>query len=155
MKDGSSTRDPQSAIRNYSGLPATAIIIGLVSLFSDVSTEMAYPLLPLFLQTIIGATATQLGLIEGIAEGTASIITGFSGWISDRFQRRKWIAVLGYGTTALAKPLIAVAGGVPMVLGGRFLDRFGKGVRSAPKDALLADSAEPGTRGRIFGFERM
>jgi len=136
-------------------LPVIAVVIGLVSFFSDVSTEMAYPLLPLFIRTVLGASTVELGIIEGIAEGTASIITGFSGWISDWFHRRKWIAVFGYGTTALAKPLIAMAGGVPLVLVGRFLDRFGKGVRSAPKDALLADVTTPETRGRIFGFERM
>src|SRR5438067_526656 len=104
---------------------------------------MAYPLLPLFIRTVLGASTVELGIIEGIAEGTASIITGFSGWISDWFHRRKWIAVFGYGTTALAKPLIAMAGGVPLVLAGRFLDRFGKGVRSAPKDALSADVTTP------------
>src|SRR5439155_11722045 len=99
-------------------LPVIAVVIGLVSFFSDVSTEMAYPLLPLFIRTVLGASTVELGIIEGIAEGTASIITGFSGWISDWFHRRKWIAVFGYGTTALAKPLIAMAGGVPLVLAG-------------------------------------
>src|SRR5262249_11179028 len=130
-------------------------IIGMVSLFSDISTEMAYPLLPLFIRNVLGASTTQLGIIEGIAEGTGSIITGLSGWISDRLHRRKWVAVLGYGATALAKPIVGLAGGVGLVLTGRFLDRFGKGVRSAPKDALLADVASSEMRGRIFGFERM
>lgn len=143
------------AARKGSKIPTPAIIIGLVSFFSDVSTEMAYPLLPLFVSTVLASPPSILGLIEGIAEGTASIITGFSGLISDRFQKRKWIAIAGYGTTAASKPLIALATGWPMVLAGRFWDRFGKGVRSAPKDALLADVATAETRGRIFGFERM
>jgi MFS family permease len=155
MERNTSLHNPQSENRQINKLPVTAIIIGLVSFFSDISTEMAYPLLPLFLSQVLKASATQLGVIEGIAEGTASLITGFSGWISDRFQKRKWIAIFGYGTTALSKPLIALASGVPLVLSGRFLDRFGKGVRSAPKDALLADVATTQTRGRIFGFERM
>jgi MFS family permease len=138
-----------------SKLPLTAIIIGIVSLFSDLSTEMAYPLLPLFLSTLPGASPVYLGLIEGIAEATASLITGFSGWISDWFQKRKFLAVFGYGTTTVAKPIIALATGIPMVMAGRFLDRFGKGIRSAPKDTLLANVATEENRGQIFGFERM
>ncbi|MEW6734157.1 MAG: MFS transporter [Acidobacteriota bacterium] len=145
----------ETAASRQTKLPATAIVIGLVSFFSDVSTEIAYPLLPLFISTILGAPPSVLGLIEGVAEGTASMITGLSGWISDRFKSRKWLAIFGYGTTVLAKPLVALAVGWPLVLSGRFIDRFGKGVRSAPKDALLADVATPATRGRIFGFERM
>lgn len=138
-----------------SKLPITAIIIGLVSLFSDLSTEMAYPLLPLFISTLPGYSPIYLGLIEGIAEATASFITGFSGWISDWFQKRKVIAVLGYGMTTIAKPIIALATGIPTVMAGRFLDRFGKGIRSAPKDTILANVATEENRGQIFGFERM
>jgi MFS family permease len=136
-------------------LPLTAIIIGIVSLFSDLSTEMAYPLIPLFISTLPGASPIYLGLIEGIAEATASIITGFSGWISDWFQKRKVIAVLGYGMTTVAKPVVALATGIPMVIAGRFMDRFGKGIRSAPKDTILANVATEENRGQIFGFERM
>lgn len=136
-------------------LPRTAWIIGLVSLCNDISSEMAYPLLPLFIKSLPGTTVVSLGLIEGIAEGTASIISGLSGWIADRFQRRKGLAQLGYLLTAIAKPVIALSGGVPTLILGRFLDRFGKGVRSAPKDTLLANVTTEETRGRIFGFERM
>lgn len=136
-------------------LPTTAIIIGIVSLFSDLSTEMAYPLLPLFISTLPGYSPIYLGLIEGIAEATASIVTAFSGWISDWFQKRKTIAILGYGMTTLAKPVIALATGIPMVLTGRFMDRFGKGIRSAPKDTMLANVATAENRGQVFGFERM
>ncbi|KAF0249292.1 MAG: major facilitator superfamily protein [bacterium] len=143
------------SLSNKSKLPLTAIIIGIVSLFSDLSTEMAYPLLPLFISTLPGASPIYLGLIEGIAEATASLITGFSGWISDWFQKRKVIAVLGYGMTTIAKPVVALATGIPMVMLGRFMDRFGKGIRSAPKDTILANVATQENRGQVFGFERM
>lgn len=136
-------------------LPRAAIILGLVSLFSDMSTEMAYPLLPLFFSTYLGAKPAILGLIEGIAEATASIVTGLSGVVSDRIGKRKPLAVFGFGITALAKPIIALAGVWPVAMLGRFLDRFGKGVRSAPKDAILSDVSTRADRGRVFGFERM
>ncbi|MBI4850306.1 MAG: MFS transporter [Acidobacteria bacterium] len=145
----------EKSLENKSKLPLTAIIIGIVSLFSDLSTEMAYPLLPLFISTLPGASPVYLGLIEGIAEATASLITGFSGWISDWFQKRKTIAILGYGLTTISKPIVALATGIPMVMTGRFLDRFGKGIRSAPKDTILANVATEENRGQIFGFERM
>lgn len=136
-------------------LPKTAIIIGIVSLFSDLSTEMAYPLLPLFIKTLPGGSPVYLGLIEGVAEATASIITAFSGWFSDWVQKRKSLAVLGYAFTTIAKPVVALSTGLPMVMTGRFMDRFGKGIRSAPKDTLLASVATQENRGQIFGFERM
>ncbi|MBL8150981.1 MAG: MFS transporter [Blastocatellia bacterium] len=135
-------------------IPATAYLIGFVSLFSDVSTEMAYPLLPLFISEVLGAKPVLMGLIEGIAEATASAVKGFSGWISDWLGQRKKITVFGYGLTAFSKPIVAIATVWPTVLLGRFFDRLGKGIRSAPKDALLADLVIPEERGRIFGFER-
>lgn len=136
-------------------LPRAAIILGLVSLFSDMSTEMAYPLLPLFFSTYLGAKPAILGLIEGIAEATASVVTGLSGMISDRIGKRKSLTIFGFSTTALAKPVIALAEVWPTAMLGRFLDRFGKGIRSAPKDAILSDVSTRADRGRVFGFERM
>lgn len=116
---------------------------------------MAYPLLPLFFSTYLGAKPAILGLIEGMAEATASIVTGLSGVVSDRIGKRKPLAVFGFSVTALAKPVIALAGSWPVAMLGRFLDRFGKGIRSAPKDAILSDVSTRADRGRVFGFERM
>jgi MFS family permease len=105
------------------------IIIGLVSLLSDISTEMVYPVLPIFIKDVLKAPAAALGLIEGLANGTASVVTGFSGWISDHLGRRKPVAFLGYALTALSKPIIALAAIWQVVLGARFADRLGKGIR--------------------------
>jgi len=130
------------------------IIIGIVSLLSDISSEMVYPILPFFLSETLGAPKTALGLIEGIATGTARLITIFSGWISDRLGQRKIVAFTGYAMTALSRPFISLATIWPVVLGARFADRLGKGIRSAPKDALLADNSTKEERGRAYGFER-
>ncbi|MEW6210915.1 MAG: MFS transporter, partial [Acidobacteriota bacterium] len=135
-------------------LSKSAITIGLVSLFADISTEMIYPLLPLYLTQVLSAPKSAVGLIEGIAVGTASIVTAFSGWISDRLRRRREVAFCGYALTALSRPLIALATAWPLVLVARFADRFGKGIRSAPKDALIADTSSEKGRGRAYGFER-
>ncbi|MCS6883899.1 MAG: MFS transporter [Acidobacteriota bacterium] len=135
-------------------LPSSAIILGIVSFFADLSTEMAYPILPLFFSSL-GTKPAVMGLIEGIAEATASITSGISGIISDRVGKRKPLVLLGYGMTTLAKPIVALATGWPAVMFGRFLDRFGKGIRSAPKDAVLSDVSTKADRGRVFGFERM
>lgn len=137
-----------------SRLSRSAVVIGFVSLMSDISTEMAYPLLPAFITVTLGAPAAALGLIEGIAQGASSVITGASGWLSDRVGKRKPIALIGYLMTALSKPLIALAGTWQVVLAARAADRLGKGIRSAPKDAMLADSSAEEVRGRAFGFER-
>jgi MFS family permease len=141
--------------RLVAGLSRSAIIVGLVSLLSDISTEMIYPLVPIFLTDQLAAPKTAVGLIEGIAVGTASIVTAFSGWISDRMGRRKPVAFSGYALTAASRPLLALASVWPVVMGARFADRFGKGIRSAPKDALLADSTPSHLLGRAYGFERM
>ncbi len=145
---------PTSEPAPSTGLSRSAIIIGFVSLLSDISTEMAYPLLPLFLTQTLGAPKTIVGLIEGLAVGTASIVASLSGWISDRLGRRKPVAFIGYALTTVAKPLIAWATAWPIVMGARFADRFGKGIRGAPKDALLAETTSPAQRGRAYGFER-
>jgi MFS family permease len=135
-------------------LPRSAVVIGFVSLLSDISSEMIYPVLPLFLTETLRAPATVVGLIEGIAVGASTAIGGISGWLSDRLGRRKPVAFIGYALTALTRPLIAGAQVWPVVLGARFAERFGKGIRNAPRDALLAESTAHEFRGRAFGFER-
>lgn len=128
--------------------------LGWVSALTDISSEMLYAVTPLFLTTVLGASASILGLIEGIAEGTASVLKGVSGWHSDRLRKRKIFVFSGYSLSAIAKPLIAVAAGWPLVLIARFFDRFGKGVRTTARDALIADSCPPEKRGRAFGLHR-
>ena len=142
------------SLSQFHGLSRSTIIIGLVSLLSDISSEMIYPILPLFLTETLRAPATVVGLIEGIAVGASTAIGGISGWISDRIGRRKPIAFAGYALTAVSRPLIAAAQVWPLVLGARFAERFGKGIRNAPRDALLAESTPEEFRGRAFGFER-
>jgi MFS family permease len=129
-------------------------MLGVVSLLTDASSEMIYPLLPLFLATTLGVSATFIGLIEGVAESTASLVKLASGWWSDRLGRRKAITVAGYTLSACARPLVALAGAGWHVLAIRFADRVGKGVRSAPRDALLAASTHPSSWGKAFGFHR-
>jgi MFS family permease len=145
-----SPRPPFSA----SPLSRSTIIIGLVSLLGDISSEMIYPILPLFITQTLRAPATAVGLIEGIAVGSASIVSGVSGWLSDRIGRRKPVAFAGYALTTVSRPMIALAQVWPVVLAARFADRFGKGIRTAPRDALLAETTAAETRGRAFGFER-
>lgn len=130
------------------------IILGLASLLTDLSTEMVYPLLPLFLTQTLGASPAVLGFIEGLAESAASLLRVFSGYVSDRIGRRKPLAIAGYTASTLGKMLLYLAAAWPMVLAGRLVDRFGKGVRTAPRDALIADSSDPGRRGRAYGLHR-
>ncbi len=136
------------------GISGNVLVLGVVSLLTDVSSEMIYPLLPLFLTGVLGAGPAFLGAIEGIAESTAALLKLASGHISDRVPRRKPLVVAGYGLSALARPLIALAGSPVFVLGVRFCDRIGKGIRTSPRDALIADSVEPELRGRAYGFHR-
>lgn len=151
-----STSAPQNSGGSslFSGLSRSAIIIGLVSLLSDISGEMIYPILPLFLTQTLHAPATVVGLIEGVAVGASTAIGGLSGWFSDRIGRRKPLAFAGYSLTAVTRPVIAAAQVWPVVLAARFVERFGKGIRNAPRDALLAESTPQQHRGRAFGFER-
>jgi len=130
----------------------TVIVLGFVSLLTDMSTESVYPLIPLFLKNVLKAHVPDIGIIEGIAESTASITRVFAGWLSDKLQGRKWITVAGYSLSALSKPLLYFATVWPQVLGIRFADRLGKGIRSAPRDALIADVSDPANRGIAFGF---
>lgn len=136
------------------GLSRNVFYTGLVSLFMDISSEMVYPLVPLFLTNVIGATKTAVGIIEGIAEATASLLKVFSGWLADRFGRKKLLMTLGYGTSALSRPVIALSATWFQVLSARFVDRFGKGVRTAPRDAIIAESTESSRLGLAFGFHR-
>ena len=135
-------------------LPKGILVLGFVSFFTDISSEMIYPLLPVFLSSVLGAGALALGLIEGIAESTASFFKVLSGYSTDRTERRKPFIIAGYGISGLARPLIAFAAGWPFVLVMRFLDRMGKGIRTSPRDALVADITQRGQRGVAFGLHR-
>lgn len=136
------------------GLQRNVFFTGLVSFFMDVSSEMIYPLVPLFLANVIGVNKSVIGLIEGIAESTASLLKVFSGWFSDRIGNRKWLMAVGYGISTLSRPFVALATGWQQVLGSRFIDRFGKGVRTAPRDAIIAESTDKSSLGKAFGFHR-
>lgn len=135
-------------------IPATVWALGLVSLFMDLSSEIVHALLPLFLTTTLGTSVALVGLIDGIAESTASISKIFSGYLSDRMGRRKPLILIGYGLGAVSKPFFAIAGAAPVVLGARFADRIGKGLRGAPRDALVADVTPVEIRGRAFGLRQ-
>ena len=130
------------------------IVLGLTSLLTDISTEMVYPLLPFFLTSTLGAGPATLGLIEGIAESLASLLKVVSGRFSDKLRARKPFAILGYASSTTGKVLLALSTSWGMVLGGRAIDRLGKGIRTAPRDALIADSIEPRKRGFAFGLHR-
>ena len=136
------------------GLPRSIWALGFVSLLMDVSSELIHSLLPVFMFTALGISAFSIGLIEGAAEATALIVKVFSGALSDWWGRRKPLAVLGYGLGALAKPLFALAGGIGLVVTARLVDRVGKGIRGAPRDALVADIAPPQMRGEAFGLRQ-
>ncbi|MCK4622556.1 MAG: MFS transporter [Desulfuromonadales bacterium] len=135
-------------------LPRTVIILGLVSFLNDTASEMITPLLPLFLTTTLGAGAAIVGLVEGVAEATASILKLISGYLADRGWNTKKLVVSGYTVSNASRPLIGLASGWGWVLVLRFLDRVGKGIRTAPRDALIAASTDEQMRGRAFGFHR-
>ena len=137
----------------FSGISRNTILLALSSFFSDVSTEMLYPVLPIFLTQTLKSGGSVVGIIEGVAEATKNIIQGFSGSLSDKIQKRKPIAVAGFIFSALAKPLIGVSTAWQGVLTARFLDRLGSGSRSAPRDALIAASVSEENRGKAFGLE--
>ncbi len=137
-----------------SQIPKNVIVLGLVSFFNDVASEMVYPIVPIFLTSVLGAPVALVGLIEGIAECTASLLKVFSGWLSDKVQKRKIFAVYGYSLSTISKLIIGVALSWPTVLLGRFIDRFGKGIRTSARDALISESATKGNVGKAFGFHR-
>ena len=149
--------DSGSMKKRPAGLPGLArnvVALGVVSLLTDVSTEMIVPVLPLFVVSVLGASPAGLGIIEGVAESTAALMRLGSGWLSDRMGRRKPFMLFGYGISAVTKGALALALSWPAVLGLRFGDRVGKGLRNPPRDALIADSVEPRYLGRAFGFHR-
>ena len=135
-------------------LGRNVIALAAVSFFTDLSSEMIYPLLPLFLSGVLGASASAIGAIEGAAESTAALLKLASGWWSDRVRRRKPLVVVGYALATAVRPLVAIAQAASHVLAVRLVDRIGKGIRTAPRDALIADSVDPAIRGRAFGFHR-
>ncbi len=135
-------------------IPASIWALGFVSLLMDVSSELIHSLLPVFMFTVLGLSAFSIGLIEGAAEATALIVKIFSGVLSDYWGKRKPLAVLGYGLGAASKPLFALAGGAGLVIAARLIDRVGKGIRGAPRDALVADIAPPELRGAAFGLRQ-
>ena len=137
-----------------SRISRNVLLLGVVSFFADVSGEMVYPIVPLFLTATLGAPVVAVGVIEGIAESTASILKLFSGWFSDRIGKRRPLVFGGYALAALAKFGLAAAAAWPFVLIARFVDRAGKGIRTAPRDALIAASSDPASHGRAFGLHR-
>ncbi|MBN1677471.1 MAG: MFS transporter [Candidatus Thermoplasmatota archaeon] len=139
--------------RILAGISTNVLVLGIVSFLTDMSSEMIYPIMPYFL-VAIGSSALLIGLIEGAAETTASLLKVFSGWYSDRYRRRKPFILSGYSASALAKPLFYLATSPWHVLGVRVAERVGKGVRSAPRDALIADSSEEGMRGKAYGLHK-
>jgi MFS family permease len=143
--------NPASAPAERPGLGRNVYALALVSFLNDMSSEMIYPLLPVFLTTVLGANAGFIGAIEGAAESTASLLKLASGWWSDRVQRRKPLVVAGYVLACIVRPLVAIAQSASEVLFIRVSDRVGKGIRNAPRDALIADSIAPNVRGRAFG----
>ncbi|MBI5408484.1 MAG: MFS transporter [Nitrospirae bacterium] len=136
------------------GLERNVFFAGLVSFFMDFSSEMIYPLVPLFLSSVLGVNKSVIGLIEGLAESTASILKAFSGWFSDRLGKRKILMIAGYGISALSRPIIALSTMWGHVLTFRFIDRLGKGIRGAPRDAIIAEATQEKELGRAFGFHR-
>lgn len=138
----------------FFGLGPNVVVLGIISLLTDISTEMMLPLFPIFTVQVLGAAPAVLGFIEGLAGSAASLIKVFSGWWSDRIGKRKPLIVGGYWLSTVAKPFLALASTWTHALGVRFTDRVGKGIRTSPRDALLADSCAPGVRGKAFGLHR-
>jgi MFS family permease len=140
--------------RRYRGLPRNVVAIGLVSLLNDASSEIIYPLLPVFLAGSLGASARVIGTIEGLAESISSLLKLFAGYLSDRLAKRKLLVVAGYSLASIARPLLAFAHSWNQVLAIRLTDRIGKGIRTAPRDAMIADTVSVEQRGLAFGFHR-
>ena len=153
----SDTLDPASKTSRFAllkSIPGGIWVLGFVSLFMDASSELVHSLLPVFLVGTLGASMLTVGLIEGVAEATALIVKVFSGTLSDYLGKRKALAVIGYGLGALSKPLFAIASTTGMVFTARFIDRVGKGIRGAPRDALVADLVPPQMRGAAYGLRQ-
>ncbi len=142
------------ADKKIAGVERNVFFAGLVSFFMDFSSEMIYPLVPIFLSSVLGVNKSIIGLIEGIAESTASLLKVFSGWFSDKIGKRKILMIAGYGISTLSRPIVALSTLWEHVLAFRFVDRFGKGIRGAPRDAIIAESTPHKDLGRSFGFHR-
>lgn len=145
---------PAKTARKLALVPASVWALGFVSMLMDVSSEMIHGLLPVYLVSVLGASALTVGAIEGMAESTALITKIFSGAISDWLGKRKLLAALGYGIAAATKPVFPLATSIPLLVGARFIDRIGKGIRGAPRDALIADITPDGARGAAFGLRQ-
>lgn len=145
---------PNASTTKLARIPLSIWVLGLVSMLMDISSELIHSLLPVFLVTVLGASAFTVGLIEGVGESVALIVKVFSGTLSDYLGKRKALAVIGYGLGALSKPLFALASSAGMVFGARLTDRIGKGIRGAPRDALVADIAPPQIRGAAYGLRQ-
>lgn len=146
------SRDRKSSI--FKGITRNIFLLGLVSLFTDLGSQMIFPLIPLYLVSVLGTGASVVGICEGAAETTASLIKAFSGYWSDRLKKRKPFVFVGYSLSAITKPLFALAGAWPLVLTVRMIERVGKGIRSAPRDAIVAESVDRSVRGKAYGFHR-
>ena len=146
--------DPAGNPLDRFGLSRPVWLLGWISFFTDMATEMIYPLLPLFLTRTLGGSAMSLGVIEGVAEGANSALKILSGWLTDRSGQPKRLVLAGYGISSAVRPLIGVVTAWPQVLALRFTDRLGKGIRSSPRDAMLAGFAPDHRRGRVYGFHR-
>lgn len=138
----------------FRGIKKNVVFLGFVSLFTDISSEMILPILPLFLANVLGVNKAVIGLIEGIVESTSSLLKTFSGWLSDKLRKRKILVLMGYSLSTIVKPFLALSTAWQHVLTVRFFDRVGKGVRTSPRDALVASSTEKRFRGKAFGFNR-
>jgi len=136
------------------GITKNVKILSIASLFTDISSEMLYPIIPIFLTSVLGASMSVLGLVEGVAESAASILKAFSGWFSDVSRKRRPFVIGGYSLSSLGKLLFFIAYSWPVVLLARLVDRIGKGIRTSPRDAMLADSCEAQYMGKAFGFHR-
>ena len=147
-------KSSQGFLQRYRQLPGNVVAISLVSLFNDASSEIVYPLLPIFLSSVLGASAGAIGVIEGAAESISSLLKLFAGYFSDRLGRRKALVVFGYSLANLARPVLAFAQSWHQVLAIRLTDRVGKGIRTAPRDAMIADAVAVERRGLAFGFHR-
>ena len=146
--------EPQSIKGHLKQIPASVWVLGFVSMLMDISSEMIHALLPVYMVTVLGTSTLAVGIIEGVAEATAAISKIFSGALSDWLGKRKGLAVLGYGMAAFTKPVFPLAPGIYWLIAARFIDRVGKGVRGAPRDALIADLAPPEVRGASFGLRQ-
>ena len=149
--NGEITEQPKTGL---SAMPTDVWALGFVSLFMDISSEMIHGLLPVFLTSVLGASTEMVGLIEGVGEATASISKLFSGWLSDKLGKRKAITIVGYGLGTFSKPLFAIAPTAHLVLAARFSDRVGKGIRGAPRDAMVGDMVPSGQRGAAYGLRQ-